>query len=119
MEVITVESKVYKELIAKINVLTKFVVALQKKTDEDSADGWVDSYEVSTFLQVSEKTLQRLRTDGLVSFSRIRGRIFYRMSEVERMMRSKLIRTSEEHFNDLMNNYKFYVEKRRNTQPDK
>jgi len=119
MEVITVDSKVYKELSSKINAIAKFVVSLEKKIEEDSADGWVDNYELSTFLNVNEKTLQRLRVDGLVNFSKIRGRIFYRMSEIERMMRDKLIKCSEEHFNDLKNNYQFYVEKRGNIKTDK
>jgi len=60
MEVITIETQVFKELMAKINTIAKFVSAIQAKADEELADFWVDSYEVCTFLKVSAKTLQRL-----------------------------------------------------------
>lgn len=119
MDVITVDSNVYKELNAKVNAIAKFVASLEKKFEEETADGWVDTYEVSTFLHVSEKTLQRLRNEGLVTFSRIRGRIFFRISEVERMVKNNLIKCTEEHFSDLRNNYQFHFEKRRNSKTDK
>ena len=87
MEVITIESQVFKELMAKINTIAKFVTAVQTKVDasaslsnRESTDGWVDSYEVCTFLKISAKTLQRLRATNSVTYCRIRGKVFYRMS---------------------------------------
>ena len=53
MEVITIEAQAFKELMAKINMIAKFVSALQAKADEEPADGWVDSYEVCTFIVMS------------------------------------------------------------------
>jgi len=54
MEVITMESQAFKDLQTKINVIAKFVTAIQK-AEEEHDDGWVDSYEVCTFLKISEK----------------------------------------------------------------
>jgi hypothetical protein len=42
-----------------------------ESTNEDEI--WVDSYEVCTFLKISEKTLQRLRVAGTIAYSNIRG----------------------------------------------
>ncbi|MDR2064686.1 MAG: hypothetical protein LBP85_03115 [Prevotellaceae bacterium] len=78
MEVITIESQAFKDLTAKINTIAQFVVALQSKANEKPEDGWVDSYEVCTFLKISSKTLQRLRAANAVGFSRIRRKNFYR-----------------------------------------
>jgi hypothetical protein len=75
MEVITIESQAYKELVAKINTIAKFVNSLQSKENEQPEDGWVDSYDVCTFLKISAKTLQRLRAAGAVTYSQIRGKI--------------------------------------------
>jgi len=119
MEVITIESQAFKEIMAGINTIAKFVTALLKKTEEDPVDGWVDSYEVCTFLKISEKTLQRLRTGNAITYSKIRGKNFYRISEIQRLMKDNIIRRSEEHLQDLIKNYQLHVEQRRNIKADK
>jgi hypothetical protein len=62
MEVITMESQVFKDLTVKINSIAKFVLAHQEKENEKPIDDWVDSYEVCTFLKINSRTLQRYRT---------------------------------------------------------
>ena len=126
MEVITIESQVFKELMAKINTIAKFVSAIQAKADasaslsnREPADGWVDSYEVCTFLKVSAKTLQRLRATNSVNYCRIRGKVFYRISEIQRLMDDHVIRRSDEHLQDLIKNHKLHVQQRRDIKTDR
>ncbi|MDR3309678.1 MAG: helix-turn-helix domain-containing protein [Tannerella sp.] len=113
MEVITIDSQAYKELMAKVNMIAKFVTAIESKTEEQPEDGWVDSYEVCTFLKISTRTLQRLRVGGVINYSRIRGKSFYRISELQRLLQDNIIRRSEEHIQDLIKNYQLHAEKRR------
>jgi hypothetical protein len=119
MEVITIESQAFKDLSKKINTIAKFVAALQEKADEEPTDGWVDSYEVCTFLKVSAKTLQRLRAANCVSYSRIRGKNFYRISEIQRLLNDNVIRRSDEYFQDLIKNHQLHAEQRRNIKTDR
>jgi hypothetical protein len=115
MEVITIESQAFRDLTAKIGAIAKFVAAQQAKSDEVPADSWVDSYEVCTFLKISAKTLQRLRATNTVVYSRIRGKNYYRISEIERLLKDSIIRRNDEHLQDLIKNHQLYVEQRRNT----
>jgi hypothetical protein len=119
MEVITIEAQAFKELMAKINTIAKFVASMQAKADNEPADGWVDSYEVCTFLKVSEKTLQRLRATNSVTYSRIRGKVFYKISEIQRLMDENVIRRTDEHLQDLIKNHRLHAEQRRNTKKDR
>jgi hypothetical protein len=120
MEVITIESQAFKDLQAKINMIAKFVVALQNKTEEQPPnDGWVDSYEVCTFMKISSKTLQRLRAANEINYSQIRGKNFYRISEIARLLNENVIRRSDEHLQDLIKNHQLYVEQRRNLKTNK
>ncbi|MDR2126785.1 MAG: helix-turn-helix domain-containing protein [Prevotellaceae bacterium] len=119
MEVITIESQVFKDLTAKINTIAQFVAALQSKVDDEPADGWVDSYEVCTFLKISNKTLQRLRAANAVAYSRIRGKNFYKISEIQRLLTANIIRRSDEHLQYLIKNHQLHVEQRRNIKTDK
>jgi len=119
MEVITIESQTFRELMAKINMIAKFVACIKAKADEEPADNWVDNYEVCTFLKVSPKTLQRLRAANLITYSRIRGKVFYKISEVKRLMDKNIIRRSEEHLQDLIKNHQLHVVQRRNIKTDR
>jgi hypothetical protein len=118
MDVITIESQAYKELVAKINSIAKFVVTSQPE-EKTPDDDWVDSYEVCTFLKVSERTLQRLRSNGLVSYSILSGKSYYRIGEIKRLLHEKRIRTTEEKMLDLINNHKLHAEQRRDIKADK
>ena len=114
MEVITIEAQAFKELSAKINTIAKFVAHIKAKTDGAPNESWVDNYEVCTFLKISPKTLQRLRLSNLVSYTRIRGKNFYKISEIKRLLDEKIINRTDEHFQDLIQNQKFYAQQRRN-----
>jgi hypothetical protein len=46
MDVITLESQAYKELVTKINAIAKFVIDHQKDDTINPDEMWVDSYEV-------------------------------------------------------------------------
>lgn len=119
MEVITIESQAYKDIMAKLSKIDTLLTTLLNKTEEEPVDGWVDSYEVCTFLKISEKTLQRLRTGNAITYSKIRGKNFYRISEIQRLMKDNIIRRSEEHLQNLIENYKLHVEQRRIIKADK
>jgi len=119
MEVITIESQAFKDLTTKINTIAKFVSAIQSKAEEQPEDGWVDSYEVCTFLKISSKTLQRLRSANAISYSPIRGKNFYRISEIQRLLNENIIRRSDEHLQDLIKNHQLHAEQRRTIRTDK
>ena len=113
MDVITMESQAYKDLVAKINTIAKFVIEHQDDDNSNPDEMWVDSYEVCTFLKISERTLQRLRSKGVISYSIIGGKSYYTIAEIKRMLNERRIRSNEENLNDLINNYKHYAQQRR------
>ena len=118
MEVITIDSKAFKELITKINVIAQFVTSYQSEAG-NTDDDWVDSYEVSTFLSVSQRTLQRLRATNEIAYTNIRGKNYYKIGDIKRMMEEKKIKSTSERMEDLITNHKLNVQKRRDTQQDK
>ncbi len=119
IELITFESNAYKDLDKKITAIANYVFnhAEMKKESED--DMWVDSYEVCTFLKISEKTLQRLRVSGTIAYSNIRGRYFYKVSEIRRMLEERLIRCNKENIENLITNHELYAKERRNLRKNK
>ncbi|GBU08675.1 hypothetical protein AwDysgo_20060 [Bacteroidales bacterium] len=78
-------------------------------------DQWVDSYEVATFLKVSERTLQRLRANNEITFTNIRGQNYYKIGDIKRMMEEKKIKSTEERMEELITNHKLNAQHRRDT----
>ena len=117
MEIITFESKAYKDLDNKITAIADYIFNHTEAENEDEI--WVDSYEVCTFLKISEKTLQRLRVAGTIAYSNIRGRYFYKISEVKRMLEERLIRSNKENIDNLITNHQLYAKERGNLRKNK
>jgi hypothetical protein len=119
MEVITIDSKAFKELDAKITAIADYVANNKVSEEVNEDEIWVDSYEVCTFLKISEKTLQRLRVGGDITYSNIRGRYFYKIAEIKRMLENRIIKSTNENLNDLITNHKLYAKERRDIRKNK
>ena len=113
MEIITFESKAYKELDNKITAIADYIFNHTEAESTNEDEIWVDSYEVCTFLNISERTLQRLRSNGMITYSLISGKTYYTIAELKRMLNEKRIRSNEEALQNLINNHQQYVQQRR------
>ena len=114
MEVITIESQAYKNIMSKMDTIYDYVVSQQNTQDEE--DSWVDNYEVCTFLKMSDRTLQRLRSEKKINYSRIRGKTYYKISGIKRMMDENLIRRSEDCLQNLIENHQKNVRQKQSPQ---
>ena len=119
MEIITFESKAYKELDNKITAIADYIFNHAEMAKQSEEDMWADSYEVCTVLKISEKTLQRLRVSGTIAYSNIRGRYFYKVSEIRRMLEERLIRSNKENIDNLITNHQLYAKERGNLRKNK
>lgn len=119
MDVITVETKAFKELMAKINVIANYAFSRQDECKENEDDIWVDSYEVCTFLKIKRPHLAAASFKGEIAYSTIRGRNFYKIGEIKRLLESRLIKSNDECMRNLITNHKLYVKERRNLREDK
>lgn len=119
MEIITFESKAYKELDNKITAIADYIFNHMEAESTNEDEIWVDSYEVCTFLKISDRTLQRLRTAGTVTYSNIKGHYFYKIGEIKRLLEERLIKRDKDSINDLITNHQLYVKERRNIRKDK
>ncbi len=52
---------------------------------------WIKNREVKKMLQMSHSTLQTLRANGTLSYTKIGGIIYYDLEEIEKMMEDNKI----------------------------
>jgi MerR family transcriptional regulator, repressor of the yfmOP operon len=81
MEIITMQSEAFQLLVEKINDINKVVV--QIKTDKMQQEHWLDIQETCQLLKISKRTLQSYRDKGIIGFSQISGKIYFRLTDIE------------------------------------
>lgn len=65
------------------NILLK---EIKTANEAEQPPQWLKSSEVKKLLKISPGTLQNLRVNGTLNFKRIGGIIFYKYSEIEKML---------------------------------
>ncbi|WP_075603941.1 helix-turn-helix domain-containing protein [Saccharicrinis aurantiacus] len=91
MNVITIESEAYQALLDKIDSLSQTMLEQHKAINFDEA--WVDSGDICSILKISPRTLQRLRSKGEITYSFIGKKAYYTLSEVSRLLESRIVRS--------------------------
>lgn len=99
MDVITIESKAFKEIIQKLEKIARFV-----KIYSDDEE-WVDEHEICQYMNISKRTLQRLRKRQALNFSMTTGKPRYSIGEVRRMLKEGLVRSNPENLQTLIENF--------------
>ncbi len=94
MEVITFESKAYQNLVQKIENIADYV-SKNKLDSTSKTDAWLNTNEVADLLNISIRTLQRLRNDNMISYTMLRGRCLYKLSDIEKSLQERIIPTDQ------------------------
>jgi biopolymer transport protein ExbB/TolQ len=82
MEAIILSAQQYKELVNRLDVLNKRLEEKQKSPN----DTFLDNQEFLQLMNISKRTAQSWRDEGKVSFSQIGSKIYYRMSDVQKLL---------------------------------
>ncbi|MGB0891583.1 helix-turn-helix domain-containing protein [Polaribacter aquimarinus] len=53
---------------------------------EKLKDNWIDNQEVMQTLHISKRTLQTFRTNGTIPYSKIQGKFYYKVSDIEQIL---------------------------------
>lgn len=72
-------SKEWKEAMAEIQ-------SLKKTKAEQFKEEWMDGQEVTLALHISHRTLQTLRCNGQLPFSRVHQKLYYKTSDVKTLL---------------------------------
>lgn len=104
MGMITMDSEAYKEVVERLKRIEEYIIGV-RSTSDDLETMWVDSYAVCQYLQISERTLQRLRSKGEIAYSVLCGKIYYTLGAIKHALESRTIKRSEEQFAELRAHY--------------
>ena len=82
MENVTIPADVYNDIVSKIDLLMIKLNKPEKKSNPLS-EKWLDIQEACQLLRISKRTMQKYRDTGILSFSQINGKIYFKASNLE------------------------------------
>ena len=82
MEVVTIQSQAFQEIVGKLDAINTRLNAKEK----ESKDIWLDNQEFMQYMKISKRLAQHYRDSGLISFSQVGNKIYYRLSDIESLL---------------------------------
>ena len=91
MEYVAIEKSEYEQLLSSIK---KTAMGIRTIAEECSINSeWVENGELAEILGLSKRQLQGYRERGVLGFSTIGRKIYYRRDEVERLIKNNTIKS--------------------------
>ena len=70
----------------EIKDLKARIELLRQSRAEVLKDTWIDNQDVLQTLHISKRTLQTLRTNGTLPYSKVKGKFYYRVADIEQLL---------------------------------
>ena len=86
MEIVNIEAGTFREIITSIQQLKEKLENIKGRQTSKSLDDWIDNQEVCMALNISQRTLQAMRSNGTLPFSKIDRKTYYRKQDVIRLI---------------------------------
>ena len=74
------------ELSKDFTLIKEYIMIV--KQSKSLNDAWMDGQEVMLLLKISKRTLQSMRDNGTLPFSRINGKFYYKTEDIQLMLES-------------------------------
>lgn len=101
------ESSAYKELIGRIERISAYIEKREKRREqqENNTEVWLTTRQVMAMLNISQRTLQRMRDSNRIAYSFAGHNCRYHIKEVERFIREGIIIGDPERLEEFKHNY--------------
>lgn len=86
IKIISFEKRTFEEIAAKLNRFVQRVESLCREHGGKETGEWMNNHEIYRRLRISPRTLQTLRDNGTLAFTKIRNRTYYRPDDVEHVI---------------------------------
>ena len=82
-------------LSAELKEIKAIVGVLRKTQLQQVAENWIHGQEVMQIIKISRRTLQTMRDSGTLPFSRINGKFYYKVSDLEKLLENNYSTTKK------------------------
>jgi hypothetical protein len=80
--------ELFLKLLQEIQKVQAFLKQGHRSGFQQLQDDWLDGQQVLQMLNISPRTLQGLRNSRDLAYSKIRGKLYYRTEDIEKLLES-------------------------------
>ena len=91
MEAVILTKDQYQELVVRMDEIKSALTEKQK----EPKDVFLDNQDFLQLMNISKRTAQSWRDEGIISFSQVGSKIYYRMSDVQKLLDSNYTQASK------------------------
>ena len=88
VEIVCIDKQTFEELRERFCKLEEKVTRICRPVEDLGLKKWLDNQEVCEVLRISKKTLQVYRDKGILPYSRIKHKIFFKTEDVHKLLES-------------------------------
>ncbi len=83
------------KLAGDIKEVKALLFSLKQTRAEKFKETWIDGQDVMLALNISKRTLQSLRDTGTIPYSRINGKFYYKVADLEKLLERNYSRNNK------------------------
>lgn len=87
MEYIAIDKSLYEEIVATVSTASQGIREEYKIYRESISSEWIENDELSRLLSLSKRQLKGYRERGLLGYTMIGSKVYYKRHEVERFVK--------------------------------
>lgn len=95
MEIVNIEAATFQEMKMTLKHFSTRIRQIVGKTLTKNTEEWLDNQDVCTFLKISPRTLQNLRNNGSIPYTRIERKIFYNKRDIWNFIKERNIQSNK------------------------
>jgi hypothetical protein len=85
MEIVNIDAELFEKMLSAFErFITRMETLCRLHADKDIGE-WLDNQDVCLLLNISARTLRTLRDDGVLGFTRISHKIYYKSEDMEKI----------------------------------
>ena len=90
MEIVNIEARTFEAMMTRFEALEKKMNSLHGEQDK-SLKTWLDNQDVCLILNISKRTLQTYRDNGMLPYSQINHKIYYKPNDIKLLTQKSTI----------------------------
>jgi excisionase family DNA binding protein len=86
MEIINIEALTFEAMMTRFESFAERVETLCRANGEKTMQEWLDNQDVCQILNISPRTLQTMRDNGTIPYTRIGNKMYYKADDLKRLI---------------------------------